>query len=112
MARWISRQRVAVLLWLVGGAAGCNVQVPQLKALERNLNVDPQERLRDYDACKARALQPANLDACMKSAGYSFVPVSAQDYQSRECWDDSYHNRFPKAYCYDKPTTPRPTPKP
>ena len=109
MARRLSRSggRVGMLLWFAC-AGGCNLQVPQYKALERNLTVDPRQRVKEYDACKARALAPADLDACMKKEGYSFAPVSAQDYQSRECWDDAYNNRFPKAYCYDKAATPKP----
>lgn len=104
-----SRRRMGVLLWMAS-VYGCNLQVPQYQALERNLTVDPRERVRDYDACKARALTPADLDSCMKGEGYNFAPVSAQDYQSRECWDDSYNSRFPKAYCYDKAVvTPTPS---
>jgi hypothetical protein len=98
----VFRRGGAMLAWLLLG--GCNLQAPQLQALERDLSVDQRERLRTYDTCKGRSQKPANLDECMKAEGYQFVSASAQDYRASECWDHRYDGGWPPAYCYNKGT--------
>jgi hypothetical protein len=100
----IRRGRAWLVAWFALG--GCNLQSPQLEALERDLSVDPRERLRVYDACRGRSRAPADLDECMKAEGYRFVAASAQDYRASECWDDRYQGAWPPAYCYDRLPAP------
>jgi hypothetical protein len=95
------RRGASLVAWLMFG--GCNLQAPQLQALERDLSVDPRERLRSYDACRGRSKEPRELDECMKGEGYRFVSASSQDYRASECWDNRYDGGWPPAYCYDKP---------
>lgn len=88
--------RLLVWLFTLGGCT-----TPQLDALKRDLEVDPRERLRAYDSCKARSTTTEDLDSCMTGEGYRFVSVSDQDYRAGECWNDRYAGTLPKAYCYD-----------
>ncbi len=90
--------RSGVVMWMLA-LAGCSA--PQFDALKRDLEVDPRERLRAYDSCKARSTTTDDLDRCMKADGYSFVSVADQDYRAGECWNDRYAGKLPKAYCYD-----------
>lgn len=101
-------RRDAALLVLLMVAVGCGIQAPQYKALKRNLEVDPRDRVRVYDSCRNRSHSPADLDSCMDGEGYRFISALAQDYQSGECWDDRYKGNFPKAYCYEKKEPAKP----
>jgi len=100
MSTTLETRRPLGLLVVLFTLSGC--VAPQLDALQRDLKVDPRERVRTYDSCKARSRTPADLDSCMKGEGYKFVSASDQDYQASDCWNDVYAGHFPKAYCYDK----------
>lgn len=91
--------RAGLLAWLLA-AGGC--ATPQFDALRRELEVDPRERIRIYESCRARSDTTEAMDRCMTSEGYRFVSASDQDYQASECWDDRYQDTLPKAYCWDK----------
>ena len=57
--------------------------------------------LKTYDACRKKAENLGDMDACMSAHGYSVVPVDATWNPSiGECWDDRYANKIPMAYCY------------
>jgi hypothetical protein len=92
------------LFFLALACSGC-LQTPQLDALRRDLEMDPRERVRVYDSCRARSSTPEDLDTCMQSEGFRFIGAAAQDYRASECWSDRYAGTIPKAYCYDRTKT-------
>ena len=95
-----------ILLGLAALLAACNGKLPlpsfpQLEQAQQSV-AGGGRRYEDYRVCRTTGTDVKTLVSCMESAGYKYLPRSAEE-QAMECWrlrDDDPRGRLPEAWCF------------
>jgi hypothetical protein len=98
----------ALLAWAVLLAA-CGphqelprITIPQIEQARESVQGGIGRRYQDHAACKKASTDVKSLVDCMQTAGYDYLPRSAES-QSMECWrlrDENQADPLPEALCF------------
>jgi hypothetical protein len=82
------------------------LHIPQLEQAQQEVSGGIGKRYQDYGACRKTSTTTAMLVSCMDTAGYGYLPRSAEA-QAMECWrlrDQNVTDPLPEALCFQKAT--------
>jgi hypothetical protein len=78
------------------------ITIPQIEQARESVEGGIGRRYQDHAACKKTSTNVKSMVDCMQTAGYAYLPRSAEQ-QSTECWrirDANQAEPLPEALCF------------
>jgi hypothetical protein len=82
--------------------------IPQIEQAKESVQGGIGRRYQDHAACKKTSTDVISMVDCMQTAGYGYLPRSAEQ-QAMECWrlrDENQREPLPEALCFVRDGVP------